>query len=86
VFPAWVYEDSAIEMKAGDRLLLFTDGITEASDGEGREFEEEGIATFAKAHRTLGAKELTSRLLDEVTAFCGAQFQDDATLLVIAAN
>jgi phosphoserine phosphatase RsbU/P len=85
VFPAWTYEDSMIEMRTGDRLLLFTDGITEASDGNAREFEEAGIATFAIANRTLSAKDLNSRLLAQVTEYCGAQFQDDATLLVIAA-
>jgi sigma-B regulation protein RsbU (phosphoserine phosphatase) len=85
VFPAWPYEDSTIEMRAGDRLLLFTDGITEASDANGQEFEEAGIATFAMANRTLSAKDLNSRLLAQVTSFCGAQFRDDATLLVIAA-
>ena len=86
VFPAWIYEDSTVELRAGDRLLLFTDGITEASDANGQEFEETSIATFAKANSTLSAKELNSRLLAKVTAFCDAQFRDDATLLVIAAN
>ena len=86
VFPGWTYEDSTIELRAGDRLLLFTDGITEASDADGREFEETGIAAFAKANRSLSATELNSRLLANVTSFCSAHFQDDATLLVIAAN
>lgn len=35
-----------IEMKTGNRLLLFTDGITEASDANGQEFKEVGIATL----------------------------------------
>jgi sigma-B regulation protein RsbU (phosphoserine phosphatase) len=86
VFPAWSYEDSIIKLRAGDRLLLFTDGITEAADADGREFEGASIATFVKSNIALSANELNSRLLAQVTAHCGAQFQDDATLLVIAAN
>jgi len=86
VFPTWNYEDSMIELRAGDRLLLFTDGITEASDAGGQEFEEKNVAEFAMANRALSAKELNSRLLATVTDYCGAQFHDDATLLVIAAN
>jgi sigma-B regulation protein RsbU (phosphoserine phosphatase) len=86
VFPDWTYEDSTIKLRAGDRLLLFTDGITEAADQDAQEFEEARIAEFAKANSTLSAIELNNRLLAEVTAFCGAQFRDDATLLVIAAS
>jgi sigma-B regulation protein RsbU (phosphoserine phosphatase) len=86
VFPDWRYEDSTIELKAGDRLLLFTDGITEASDANGKEFEETSIATFALAHAALSAKDLNSGLLAQVTTFCSGHFQDDATLLVIASN
>jgi sigma-B regulation protein RsbU (phosphoserine phosphatase) len=85
VFPSWDYEDAVIELKAGDRLLLFTDGITEAADASGQEFGETGIAQFVKANSALAAKELNNRLLKRVTEFCQAQFHDDATVLVIAA-
>ena len=85
VFPSWSYEDAVIELKTGDRLLLFTDGITEAADASGQEFGETGIADFVKANSALAAKELNSRLLKRVTEFCDAQFHDDATVLVIAA-
>jgi sigma-B regulation protein RsbU (phosphoserine phosphatase) len=85
VFADWAYEDFKIELREGDRLLLFTDGITEASDAKGQEFEESRIAAFAVANGTLSAKELNKRLLAQVTSFCNAQFRDDATLLVIAA-
>lgn len=86
VFPDWKYEGATIELKAGDRLLLFTDGITEASDADGNEFEETRIAEFAKANAGLTAKNLNSALLAQVTAYCNGRFQDDATLLVIASN
>ena len=86
VFPTWKYEDSTISLSPGDRLLLFTDGITEASGPDGREFGEDKIAALAKANRASSASELNSRVLTRASDFCGGQFQDDATLLVIAVN
>lgn len=86
VLPAWKYEDSTIALRSGDRLLLFTDGITEAFGPEGEEFGEDNVAAFAQAHPTSSASQLTDQLLTRVAAFCGGQFEDDATLLVIAAN
>jgi phosphoserine phosphatase RsbU/P len=86
VFPAWTYEESTIELSPGDRLFLFTDGITEAAGPGGQEFGVESIAAFARAHPTNSASALNSLLLAEVTDFCGAKFQDDATLLVLAVN
>lgn len=85
VFPAWDYEDAAVGLEKGDRLLLFTDGITEAEDTSGQEFGETGVAEFVQANCSLTAKELNSRLLDQVAKYCDAQFRDDATVLVIAA-
>ena len=86
VFPAWKYEDSSVKLSGGERLLLFTDGITEAEDSHGEEFGSHNVAAFAKSHATYSAKELNEQLLAQVTAFCGAQFQDDATLMVLAAD
>jgi sigma-B regulation protein RsbU (phosphoserine phosphatase) len=86
VFPAWTYEDSTIELWPGDRLLLFTDGITEASGPDEVEFGEANIAEFARKNCTRSAGELNSLLLARVSGFCGDHFQDDATVVVIAAN
>ncbi len=44
VFPTWEYENAKIEFRPGDRLLLVTDGITEASDADEQEFGEEKLA------------------------------------------
>jgi len=86
VFPTWKYEESTISLSPGDRLLLFTDGITEASGPDGQEFGEDNIAALAKANRAISASELNNHVLAQATDFCGGQFQDDATLLVIAVN
>ena len=86
VFPDWKYEDCTIELKPGDRLFLFTDGITEAAQADGHEFGLENIAACAQAQRRSSASALTKMLLAQVTDFCQARFQDDATLVVIAAD
>ena len=86
VFPEWKYADQNIRMQPGDRLLLFTDGITEAAGADEIEFGDDRIAQFAQDHLGSTAPELNRLLLDEADAFCGSHFQDDATLLVIAAT
>lgn len=84
VFPEWSYEEATIPLQSGDRLLLFTDGITEAADASAQEFGEQGVAEFAQTHPGDSARELTNLLLDRVSDFCANHFQDDATLVVIA--
>jgi hypothetical protein len=84
VFPAWKYEESSTKLSSGDRLLLFTDGITEAERPQGEEFGMERVATFAKTHASDSAAKINQLLLAEVTKFCSGQFRDDATLLVLA--
>ena len=86
VFPAWTYQDSIVNLNSGDRLLLFTDGITEAAGADGDEFGMEKVAAFAKTHAANSAAKINQQLLAQVTEFCGAQFQDDATLLVLAVS
>ena len=86
VFPAWAYENAKIEFREGDRLLLVTDGITEASDGDEQEFGEEKLAEAALACSKRTSAEMCDALLNQVSTFCNAHFQDDATLLVIAAK
>jgi phosphoserine phosphatase RsbU/P len=86
VFPEWKYENAHLALGAGDRLLLVTDGITEAYDADEVEFGEERLALAALAASKRTAAEMSKLLLEEVSKYCGSRFHDDATLLVIAAK
>jgi phosphoserine phosphatase RsbU/P len=85
VFPQWKYEDSVLHLEPGGRLLLFTDGITEASRQDGEEFGEERLTSLLRTHAAKSASELKAALLAEVRSFCASQFSDDATLIVVSA-
>lgn len=78
------FEQGEVQLAAGDRVLLFTDGITEVTNAAGEEFGEDRLLAFVRAHRNLSAIALQERLMAAVTKFCGGDFQDDATLLVLA--
>ncbi len=84
VFPEWNYEQGEIEIRAGDRLLLFTDGVTEASNIQDEEFGEERLIGLASVLRDRSAAELKHRIMQAVTHYAGGRTQDDATLVVVA--
>jgi sigma-B regulation protein RsbU (phosphoserine phosphatase) len=86
VFPDWPYTNSILQLRHGDRLLLFTDGITEASTSDGDEFGEDRLVRVAAQHMNSKAGELQSHVLSEVRQFCNASLPDDATLIIINAT
>jgi phosphoserine phosphatase RsbU/P len=85
VFSEWSYEQAEIALAPGDRLLLFTDGITEAETSVEEEFGEERLVKLAAALRERDAAGMKDRILENVAEFTAGSFEDDATLVVVAA-
>lgn len=83
IFPDNQYEQSEIALSSGDRLLFYTDGITEARNPEGDEYGEDRLAATAVAVRTASADAIKEAVLADVNTFTNGKFEDDATLIVV---
>jgi sigma-B regulation protein RsbU (phosphoserine phosphatase) len=77
-------EEGSIELGAGDRLVLFTDGVSEARDAAQNDFGEERLEQFVAGNRTLGARELAATIVSAVLAYAGGRPEDDLTLVTLA--
>lgn len=82
VLPDWIYQDSTVQLERGDKLLLCTDGVTEAENTRLEEFGEQRLLEVARA-RDGSALDTQRAVMQQVTAYCGGNFRDDATLLVL---
>jgi sigma-B regulation protein RsbU (phosphoserine phosphatase) len=78
------YGEEQLALQSGDRLVLFTDGLTELPGAGGEEFGEQRLLELIVSHRHLDADALKDRLLEAAGAFGGGSFADDTTLLVLA--
>lgn len=83
VFPQWNYKESVLQFAPGDRLLLFTDGITEAMNFAGEEFGQDRLLDLARGNARQHPMALKNQVLADVKRFCDSQLQDDATLIVL---
>ncbi|MGN6470004.1 MAG: PP2C family protein-serine/threonine phosphatase [Rhizobiaceae bacterium] len=78
-------ERQAAFLEPGDRLLLFTDGITEAHDPAGELFEEERLHASVAVRASADTRGLVDGLFEDVHVFAaGAPQHDDLTCLAIS--
>ena len=85
-FDGSTYAERTVQLWPGDKLLLFTDGVTEARNAAGEEFGEQRLQECLRGFTGRNAAELRSMVLDEVRGFCDCKFDDDAALMVVIAD
>jgi len=80
------YAEDKINLKAGDVILLFTDGIIEAQNKAGEFYDEDRLKRLIARLQTddLSASEIRDQIVDDVNDFIGNSVQqDDITLVII---
>jgi sigma-B regulation protein RsbU (phosphoserine phosphatase) len=77
------YEEESVELREGDVIVIYTDGIIEQSDGHDF-FGEERLVQLVKAHAGLSASLIKKKIVDAVTEFSpDGKNDDDLTLVVV---
>lgn len=80
-FPYAVTEEA---IAAGDRVLLFTDGVFEAANPQGEEFGPARLGAALARHSHISLEPLLTKVLSEVQDHCdGASFMDDVCLVAL---
>jgi sigma-B regulation protein RsbU (phosphoserine phosphatase) len=84
LLPGNPYTEAVLSLVAGDLLVVYTDGITEATDPADEEFGAEALLGIVSARRHEPLLALDAALLGELDRFTqGAPYLDDRTLLML---
>ncbi|OPY37521.1 MAG: Stage II sporulation protein E (SpoIIE) [Methanoregula sp. PtaU1.Bin051] len=77
-------ESAQIQLRSGDIVVLYTDGVTEAANEKDEEYGLERLTAKVNASRHLTAKGIIAAIADDVSQFAGSRPQfDDITLMVL---
>jgi sigma-B regulation protein RsbU (phosphoserine phosphatase) len=82
VFSHWTCEENVVDLKTGDTLVIFSDGVTEAGVESDAEFGEDGLLSVMAANPGATAEKLVNHIVDAVAG----EKQDDVTVVVIRVN
>jgi sigma-B regulation protein RsbU (phosphoserine phosphatase) len=84
--PNEICEQAAEDLKTGDVLVFYTDGVTEAENRLGEEFGMERLSAMVRGSSSLPAEDLMVDIYNTAADFCGDTFNDDVTILVVKCN
>jgi sigma-B regulation protein RsbU (phosphoserine phosphatase) len=84
LFDQAIFEEETLQLKPGDAIVTFSDGISEAFNSAGEEFGDDRLVKSVESHRGKTPQAMLDAILSEVRAFCGdAPQSDDLTAMVV---
>ncbi len=78
------YYEYFLQMESGQILVLYTDGVTEATNDRGEEYGTERLANHVQINRDLNTREIIESIRHDIIEFTGHHgIDDDVTILII---
>jgi sigma-B regulation protein RsbU (phosphoserine phosphatase) len=77
------YEERTADLNPGDRLYLYTDGLLEAADQDGREFGATRLGEEIERHRSLPLEASVQALEATAKGWASGQLHDDLSILAL---
>jgi len=82
-FEAWDCDEDEVSLYPGDTLLLYSDGVTEASNASGDDFGEDRLIRSLRETTGAAAQDVTREIVQTVSSFSGGSRMDDITVVAI---
>ena len=84
IFAQSSFTGGEIQLLSGDRIVMFTDGVTEIENPSGEDFGDARLVQFVTENAHLSAADLQDKIMQTINEFSAGKFNDDATLMVVA--
>ena len=84
VFDGLEYQEDTLQLEQGDTLVMFTDGVTEATDAAYQEFDTERLDSILRQQAGADCQQIVEAIKTGIKEFVGdAEQSDDITMLVV---
>ena len=80
-----IYQNE-MPFRKGDRIILFTDGVTETKNTAGEQYGERKLENFIRKNHGMSLELFNQQLVAELNSFSGGKFTDDIFVLTICAK
>jgi len=86
IFSSWTYEEGMVQLRPGDLVIAYTDGVTEAVNPAGEEWGVEGLRKAVDESAPQCPDDIACAIFTSMDEFSRGRQTDDATVIVARVN